>query len=200
MPIGAAHSIPRHRCNSTWPTRRPCGDGRASRGAGTRWNYTNGNTMLLARMIRDQAGGDAASRHARIRRRRHVNRVERYVGLGARPGTLRPVLSRRRRGRRRVHLARGLGRLLSAAHARQRNLWLRRRLLGQSRHDRRSCQAHRARHAARLLYGARHSRPIRRDHTLRAAGSGAARHGARSLRSIDGVARLVADASAAETR
>jgi CubicO group peptidase (beta-lactamase class C family) len=27
---------------------------------GTRWNYTNGNTMLLARMIRDQAGGDAA--------------------------------------------------------------------------------------------------------------------------------------------
>ena len=28
---------------------------------GTRWNYTNGNTMLLARMIRDQAGGDAAS-------------------------------------------------------------------------------------------------------------------------------------------
>jgi CubicO group peptidase (beta-lactamase class C family) len=28
---------------------------------GTRWNYTNGNTILLARMIRDQAGGDAAS-------------------------------------------------------------------------------------------------------------------------------------------
>jgi CubicO group peptidase (beta-lactamase class C family) len=28
---------------------------------GTRWHYTNGNTMLLARMIRDQAGGDAAS-------------------------------------------------------------------------------------------------------------------------------------------
>jgi CubicO group peptidase (beta-lactamase class C family) len=28
---------------------------------GTRWNYTNRNTMLLARMIRDQAGGDAAS-------------------------------------------------------------------------------------------------------------------------------------------
>src|SRR6516165_2184079 len=28
---------------------------------GTRWNYTNGNTMLLARMIRDQAGGNAAS-------------------------------------------------------------------------------------------------------------------------------------------
>jgi CubicO group peptidase (beta-lactamase class C family) len=28
---------------------------------GTHWNYTNGNTMLLARMIRDQAGGDAAA-------------------------------------------------------------------------------------------------------------------------------------------
>jgi CubicO group peptidase (beta-lactamase class C family) len=28
---------------------------------GTRWNYTNGNTMLLARMIRDEAGGDPAS-------------------------------------------------------------------------------------------------------------------------------------------
>ena len=28
---------------------------------GTRWNYTNGNTMLLARMIRDEAGDDAAS-------------------------------------------------------------------------------------------------------------------------------------------
>jgi len=28
---------------------------------GTRWNYTNGNTMLLARMIRDEAGGSAAS-------------------------------------------------------------------------------------------------------------------------------------------
>jgi CubicO group peptidase (beta-lactamase class C family) len=26
-----------------------------------RWNYTNGNTMLLALMIRDQTGGDAAS-------------------------------------------------------------------------------------------------------------------------------------------
>jgi CubicO group peptidase (beta-lactamase class C family) len=28
---------------------------------GTGWNYTNGNTMLLARLIRDAAGGDAAS-------------------------------------------------------------------------------------------------------------------------------------------
>jgi CubicO group peptidase (beta-lactamase class C family) len=28
---------------------------------GTRWNYTNGNTMLLARLIRDEVGGDAAS-------------------------------------------------------------------------------------------------------------------------------------------
>lgn len=28
---------------------------------GTHWNCTNGKTMLLARMIRDQAGGDAAS-------------------------------------------------------------------------------------------------------------------------------------------
>jgi CubicO group peptidase (beta-lactamase class C family) len=30
-------------------------------GPGTRWNYTNGNTMLLARMIQDEAGGDATS-------------------------------------------------------------------------------------------------------------------------------------------
>ena len=28
---------------------------------GTRWTYTNGNTMLLARIVRDEVGGDAAS-------------------------------------------------------------------------------------------------------------------------------------------
>ena len=35
---------------------------------GTVWNYTNGNTLLLSRIIRDNAGGDAASTLAFARR------------------------------------------------------------------------------------------------------------------------------------
>ena len=35
---------------------------------GTWWNYTNGNTLLLSRIIRDKAGGDAASVLAFARR------------------------------------------------------------------------------------------------------------------------------------
>ena len=35
---------------------------------GTEWNYTNGNTLLLSRIVRDQAGGDAASTLAFARR------------------------------------------------------------------------------------------------------------------------------------
>jgi CubicO group peptidase (beta-lactamase class C family) len=139
---------------------------------GTRWNYTNGNTMLLARMIRDQAGGDAASvlrfahrelfdklgmKHARSNSTAPARRSGRAIcGRGARLGALRPALPRRRRGGRRAHIARRLGRLFGAAHPRQRNLWLRRRLLDQSQHDRRGRQAHQARHAVRLLHGARH--------------------------------------------
>jgi hypothetical protein len=41
---------------------------------GTRWNGTNGNTVLLARMIRDEPGGDAAS-------------VLRFMARGARGNT-----------------------------------------------------------------------------------------------------------------
>jgi CubicO group peptidase (beta-lactamase class C family) len=35
---------------------------------GTRWNYTNGNTLLLSRMIRDAAGGDSAATYRFIHR------------------------------------------------------------------------------------------------------------------------------------
>lgn len=35
---------------------------------GTRWTYTDGNTMILSRIIRDQAGGDAAATLAFARR------------------------------------------------------------------------------------------------------------------------------------
>lgn len=35
---------------------------------GTRWNYTNGNTLVLSRIIRDKTGGDAASVLAFARR------------------------------------------------------------------------------------------------------------------------------------
>jgi CubicO group peptidase (beta-lactamase class C family) len=35
---------------------------------GTEWNYTNGNTLLLSRIIRDRTGGDAASVLAFVRR------------------------------------------------------------------------------------------------------------------------------------
>lgn len=35
---------------------------------GKRWNYTDANTLLLSRIVRDQAGGDAASVHAFMRR------------------------------------------------------------------------------------------------------------------------------------
>lgn len=35
---------------------------------GEKWNYTDANTLLLSRIVRDQAGGDAASVHAFMRR------------------------------------------------------------------------------------------------------------------------------------
>jgi CubicO group peptidase (beta-lactamase class C family) len=35
---------------------------------GARWNYTNGNTLLLSRMIRDAAGGDAAATYRFVHR------------------------------------------------------------------------------------------------------------------------------------
>ena len=35
---------------------------------GERWNYTDANTLLLSRIVRDQAGGDAASVHAFMHR------------------------------------------------------------------------------------------------------------------------------------
>jgi len=73
MPIGAAPSTLRRTPTLTLPRMRGReGVGVADEAAfaetaefgaapGTRWNYTNGNTMLLAHMIRDEAGGDAAS-------------------------------------------------------------------------------------------------------------------------------------------
>jgi CubicO group peptidase (beta-lactamase class C family) len=41
---------------------------KAAPGAPTSWNYTNGNTLLLSRIIRDNAGGDAAFTLAFARR------------------------------------------------------------------------------------------------------------------------------------
>ena len=41
---------------------------KAAPGASTSWNYTNGNTLLLSKIIRDNAGGDAASTLAFARR------------------------------------------------------------------------------------------------------------------------------------
>jgi len=35
---------------------------------GEKWNYTDANTLLLSRIVRDQAGGDAASVHAFMHR------------------------------------------------------------------------------------------------------------------------------------
>jgi len=42
--------------------------GAAQAAPGSWWNYTNGNTLLLSRIIRDNAGGDAASVLAFARR------------------------------------------------------------------------------------------------------------------------------------
>jgi hypothetical protein len=79
-------------------------------------------------------------------------------------------------------IARALGRLFGGLTPGSENFWLQRRFLDQSRHDRRGGQAHWARYAARLVYGARHPGTVHRDRTLGAACGGTARHGARPLR------------------
>src|SRR5262249_15619609 len=158
---------------------------------GTRWNYTNGNTMLLARMIRDAVGGDAAS----VLRFAHRELFDKlgmehatleFDSVGTPIGSSHMWASARDWARfGRLYLddgggdrGGGVGRLIGAAYARQRNLWLRRRLLDQSRHDWWGCQAHWARDAVRLLHGARHPGTIHCDRALGTTGDRAARHGA----------------------
>ena len=167
---------------------------------GTRWNYTNGNTMLLARIIHDQAAGDAASvlrfAHRELFDKLGMEHVTlEFDGAGTPIGSSHMWASARDWARfGQLYLDDGVvggERILPEGwvdySARltpgQRNLWLRRRLLDQSLHDRRrGRQARRARHAARLLHGARQPGAIRRDRALRAAGGSAAGHGARPLR------------------
>ena len=122
---------------------------------GTAWNYANGNTLLLSRLIRDQTGGSVRD-GARLRPSRAVRRSSacaaatleferhRHRRIGARChyvlaparalGTL-PAssISMTWCRRRQPHPAHGLGRLFRHPDARQRNLRLRRRLLDQPR-------------------------------------------------------------------
>ena len=167
---------------------------KAAPGASTSWNYTNGNTLLLSRIIRDNAGGDAASTLAFARRELfdklgmhhvtlefdavgHAHRLQPHAGLGARLGALRPALPERRRGRRRAPAAAGLGRLLGGADAGQRALRLCRGLLDQPRRRRGPALSHRPRHPGRRLLRPRRERPVHHHRALAAPGRGALRRG-----------------------
>ncbi len=143
---------------------------------GKRWAYSSATTQLLARIIRDAAGGPEQtlafawrelfnplgmrSVTLRIRRRRHAAGLDLHAGERTGLGALRPALSQRRRGRRQAHPARGLGGFFRGRHARHR-LW--RGLLDQSQRAR-ARQGPRARgNAARCILCVRRSRPAHRD-------------------------------------
>jgi CubicO group peptidase (beta-lactamase class C family) len=135
---------------------------------GTRWSYTNGNTMLLARMIRDQAGGDAISvlrfAHRELFDKLGMEHVTlEFDGVGTPIGSSHMWASARdwaRFGQLYLddgvvggeHSARGLGRLFGAAHPGSETYGygagFRTNL-----YDRRGGQAHRAGHAARISTG-----------------------------------------------
>ena len=95
---------------------------------GSDWNYTNGNTLLLSRIIRDQTGGTAQSvldfAHRELFDKLGMSHVtlefdatgtpigsSHMLASAARLGEVRPALSQRRRGGRRASPAGGLGRL-----------------------------------------------------------------------------------------
>ena len=107
---------------------------------GTEWRYTNCNFILLSRMIRDAAGGDAKSSRKfierelfaplgfeqadpRIRQRRRTAWNDSSLGQRPRLGTLRPAVpAGRRNGAWATHPTRRLGRLLGPADPAKRRL------------------------------------------------------------------------------
>ena len=152
---------------------------------GAEWRYTNCNFILLSRMIRDAAGGDATSSRKFIERElfaplgfEHATLEYDSAGvplgtdssLGQRPrlGTLRLAVSAGRRGGERpAPPARRLGRLLGDAHpAKRRRIRLRRGLLDPARRLRRRPRTHCRRLPGRQLHGHRQPGPIHDRHPL----------------------------------
>lgn len=152
---------------------------------GSEWRYTNCKFVLLSRIIRNMAGGDANSARKFIARELFEplgfeHATLEYDSAGAPLGTIHLWASARDWARfgllylrdgvaesgQRI-LPEGLGRLLGPAHpSKRRRVWIRRGILDPARELGRRPRAHSRRHAGRQLHGHGQPGPIYDRHPL----------------------------------